>query len=488
MGSGISSPLSRPRSIFSKKQRRGAFNHESNKNKIEDRYAVDYILGRGGYSVIFHGIEKLTKKEVAIKRMKLEPGDLEKVNSVFAELDAFKRIQSHDFIVNLHSAFYLNECCYFVMDCFSGGDLRHFLRINNSLDEQTVVYILACIGSALHHLHIRGVIHRDVKPENIGLDMRGRPYLTDFGISIVSSTDNPLPLCQSSSGTLPYLAPEVLCPGNYHSYQSDFWSLGVTGYELLFGHRPFSCHCSFESIKLVLNEYGWMWDSLRSNPPAEPIDLATLHPPIDWIYPYPDPFLRLNEDGTLPDCHIILLPSHSRASFASFLEHTLVSEECHNLLTGLLDVRIPSRLGSLCHYSKFDEHECFKLHGCFPFSILQRIESPLHSRLKFKAHGPSLQIFSSFGDDDNLDEDEDKNGGDNLHVPLLESFSPEIKQKLLDLSCEDSVPPITPLNHTSPLASHAPTATAIPATTLALTSSTPPRASRTSHVEIVELL
>jgi serine/threonine protein kinase len=430
MGSGASSHL--------QNSQEGGSSDDLKKKELMERYAVDYLLGRGGYSVIFHGIEKLTKKEIAMKRMKLENGDLVKVNSVFAELDAFKRIQSHDFIVSLHSAFYQSGCCYFVMDCLSGGDLRHFLRTKHFLDEQSVVYILACIGSALHHLHSRGVIHRDVKPENIGLDLRGRPYLADFGISMVSSEDNPLPLCQSSSGTLAYLAPEVLCPGNCHSYQSDFWSLGVMGYELLFSHRPFPRHCSFESLNFVRNEYGWMWDFLRSNPSPEPVDFDALRPPIDWIPPFPDPLLRLNEDGTPPDSVTVLIPSH-RCSAGPSSEPILVSEELESLLQGLMDVRIPSRLGSMSRYSEFSDHECFVLNGCFPFSHLWRMESPL-SGFDFETHGPSIQISSSFSPYD-LEEDQ----GDS--ISLLDSFPKEIKQKLLTLSFENKIPAETNSNH-----------------------------------------
>lgn len=172
---------------------------------------------------------------------------------------------NHNFIVTLHSAFRHQSCCYLVMDCMSGGDLRHFLKINGPLNEQSVIYIVSCVGSALFHCHSRGVLHRDIKPENIGLDVLGRPYLMDFGISVVSSLENPIPLCESSSGTLPYLAPEVLSSGNCHSYQADYWSLGVMAYELLFNCRPFSRHCPLHSIQFVSNEYGRMWMELKKS-------------------------------------------------------------------------------------------------------------------------------------------------------------------------------------------------------------------------------
>jgi serine/threonine protein kinase len=405
-----------------------------------NRYTVDSILGKGFDSQVYHGIDEMTKNNVAIKRIRIlnssndeEAQGKQKrcLERIFTELAAFERINGHDFIVNLHSAFYHNHCCYFVMDCFSGGDLRLFLRTNNSLNEKSVVYLLACIGSALHHLHSRGVVHRDVKPENIGLDLRGRPYLADFGISVVSSDENPLPLCQSSSGTLAYLAPEVLCEGNCHSYQSDFWSLGVMGYELLFGKRPFPKHCTFESLKFVRNEYEWMWQYLQSNPSPKLVNFENLRRPIDWVSPYSDPSLCIKEDGTLPKCLIVPIPLHT-PSASSCTEAMSVSEECQKLLKGLMDVRIPSRLGSLSLYSEFSEHDCFFLHGYVPFSLLRGMESPLSIGFDFKSHGPSIQISSSFHGYDR-DEDDD----DFLAEAMLESFPEEIKQRLLNLSYEN---------------------------------------------------
>ncbi len=225
MGGGISSSFSSPSS-----------SHPSSK-KLFNELEIDSIIGEGGFSTVYGGRHKETKTKIAVKRINIMkylptqtqsqsqsqlPQIKEGCREILVELNAFKRIGHHDFIVTLHSAFRHNVCCYLVMDCLGGGDLRHFMRINGSLSEQSVVYIVGCIGSALHHIHERGVIHRDVKPENIGLDTLGRPYLTDFGISLVSNTNNPIPLCESSSGTLPYLAPEVLAPGNCHSYQSDY--------------------------------------------------------------------------------------------------------------------------------------------------------------------------------------------------------------------------------------------------------------------------
>ena len=344
----------------------------------EQTISIDYLLGKGGFSTVHHGKEMKTNKEIAVKRIEItkmfeaegnHEAAAQELEAIFTELNAFKRIQRHSFIVNLHSAFHLNVNCYFVMDCLHGGDLRRYLRLHGSLSEQCAVYIVGCIGSALHHIHSRGVIHRDVKPENIGLDLNGRPYLTDFGISVVSSPENPLPLCESSSGTLAYLAPEVLSPSHCHSYQSDFWSLGVMGFELFFGYRPFSRHCPTASIEFVSNQYGWMWDQLKTTDhdalkPCAVMDFETLRPP------------QLDGDGSPHSQSLVVpIPDSKYSSFAD-REMTLVSKEYKSLLRGLMDVRIPHRLGSATRFSEFSEHKCFFHHGYFP-SELDLIASPL---------------------------------------------------------------------------------------------------------------
>ena len=309
------------------------------------------------------------------------------------------------------------------MDCLGGGDLRHFLRINGALSEQSVMYIVGCIGSALHHMHERGVLHRDVKPENIGLDILGRPYLTDFGIAVVSSASNPIPICESSSGTLPYLAPEVLAPGNYHSYQADYWSLGVMGYELLFKCRPFGRRCPLLWIQFVANEYGWMWEELSkltmsSNaesilPPSSPPSSPSLFTkfdfshssPLDWRIPFPElKNLYLNEDNSFPMSLTDVIPDLET--------NRTISEECKCLLSGLLDIRIPHRLGNVSKYSEFSQHPSFSL-----LDLSSSSPSPLSTLLQ--SHVPSIPpSLPSL-----CDEDEDSSH-------CISSFSVPLQKKL----------------------------------------------------------
>jgi serine/threonine protein kinase len=451
---------------------------------------IDYLLGEGGYSQVYHGVSiSNPQQQLAIKIVNLRkflprppstpqsvantsfaspstsphqstpvvsslrlPGaggisksDLDSLKTILNELKVFQAIETVPFTVKLFSAFRYSLNCYFVMECLSGGDLRNLLRRHGPLNESTVAYLVGCIGSALHHIHERGVIHRDIKPENIGINSLGRPCLTDFGISMVATVDNPVPLNTSSSGTLPYLAPEVLGPGNCHSYQADYWSLGIMTYELLFKHRPFDRHCPLSSIHFVANEYGWMWSDLlhRSRHPfsssssvAAPgvagaaqdmlspsVNFEAISRPDDWVRPFPDCQLLLSDDG-LPPSSLIAVHEDT-VPFDNALQ---CSDEMRSLLNGLLDVRIPLRLGSLSRYcAEFEGHPCFKKYG-YDIPFLPTLDSPLsHSSFQFPqptARLSSLNLW--YAPDDDLN-------NANFVEQIMQPLNPRLRNELLHL-------------------------------------------------------
>ncbi len=166
---------------------------------------------------------------------------------LYSELKSLKVVSDHAFITKLNFAFHTTESCFMVLDLKSGADLRYYLKKKLIFEECNVAFYVACISTALNHCHLRGILHRDVKPENIILDDQGFPHLADFGVSYVQepSTGNSIDggeavVSMLASGTKQYLAPEVFTSGHVHGPESDFWSLGVVAYELLHGSRPFS--------------------------------------------------------------------------------------------------------------------------------------------------------------------------------------------------------------------------------------------------------
>jgi len=380
-------------------------------SKIHSSLLFHSPIGQGGFSIVYLGRLKKNDNYIAIKKIHIKT-TLKHSKGILAlknELNIFKKIGKHENIVKLHYAYRLDSFCYFVMDYLIGGDLRHFMLINGKLSQNSITYIISSLGSALHHLHMRGIMHRDIKPENIGFDIRGRPCLTDFGISFATDTSNPIMLSSESSGTLAYLAPEILTKTHDHSYQSDFWSLGVVAYELLYGKRPFDPHTPVNYIYFVANHYHKIWEYLHmsslsssssssssfswteqhifdhitqetSNYPHTPNSIS----PIENSYnnynnntplPFPEYHVTLNPDGSLPES--LIVPLALTRNYRDKIEPEVISEEIIELLHGLLDVRIPERLGSMTNYNKFSQHSAFKMNGYDNPKILGKVTSPI---------------------------------------------------------------------------------------------------------------
>ncbi|KAI9283202.1 kinase-like domain-containing protein [Sporodiniella umbellata] len=168
------------------------------------------------------------------------------IRYIITERILLERIHS-PMIVNLRYCFQDDDTLFLALDPME-MDLRLGLEQQMTLEEVQVRHYVACIGIALDHLQSQRIVHRDIKPENILLDAANYAHLSDFNIAVQLTPEEPV--AWSRSGTVAYMAPEMLAKKGYGS-SVDWWSLGVVAFELLFGMRPFRADTKDELIRSI---------------------------------------------------------------------------------------------------------------------------------------------------------------------------------------------------------------------------------------------
>ncbi|KAI1079948.1 kinase-like protein [Whalleya microplaca] len=205
------------------------------------------VVGRGAFGKVRIVERKDTGLSFALKYIrKDEVVRSESVRNIIRERRMLEHV-NHPFICNLRYSFQDIEYMYLVVDLMSGGDLRFHIS-RKTFTEDAVRFWIAELGCALRYIHGQGIIHRDVKPDNVLLDADGHVHLTDFN---VASDVIPGKVLSSKSGTLAYLAPEVY-GGKGYDVRADWWSLGVLFYECIYNKRPFEGNSESTLTNVIL--------------------------------------------------------------------------------------------------------------------------------------------------------------------------------------------------------------------------------------------
>lgn len=218
-------------------------------------------VGKGAFGKVRIVKHKKSKELYALKYINKEKCIRQgAVKNTFLERDMLEAIE-HPLIVNLRYSFQDDENMFMVLDLMLGGDLKFLLRKCGRMPEEWVQFYCAELIVSLDYLHKQGIVHRDIKPDNLLLDEKGHIHLTDFNVAAYLPEDREK--LNSFAGTVSYMAPEVLKRAGYRE-EVDWWSVAVVAFELLFGKRPFRASSGKEVMyKIVHSQYRFPSNSSR---------------------------------------------------------------------------------------------------------------------------------------------------------------------------------------------------------------------------------
>lgn len=243
---------------------------------IANRYEIDveHPLGRGGMAMVYPGRDLKTRRQVAVKTLRPEyQRDPESHHRFRSESRLLALVSSHPNIVSLYDFQNATNGSWMVMEYIDGPSLRDILDEEGPLDPETVMVVLDQMGKALSHIHAQGLVHLDVKPQNMLQTPDGTFKLLDFGVAQRAGMPQEK-IGGSAFGTAAYLAPEQ-ASGRVVGPATDVYALGCVIYELLTGQPPFTAEGADEKRQLI--------DAHLSERPQAP---STVRPELElpgWI-------------------------------------------------------------------------------------------------------------------------------------------------------------------------------------------------------------
>lgn len=205
---------------------------------FDGRYRIQRIIGLGGMAVVFEAEDLLMHRTVAVKMLKEGVGD--DATSVKRFINESKAVSmlSHPNIVSIYDVSVREDLKYIVMEHIRGITLKNYMSRKGKLPVREAVSFTEQILRALDHAHSKGIIHRDIKPQNIMLLKNGMIKVADFGIAKLPSAET-VAVTDKAIGTVYYISPEQ-ASGKPIDPRSDLYSVGVMLYEMVTGTLPFS--------------------------------------------------------------------------------------------------------------------------------------------------------------------------------------------------------------------------------------------------------
>ena len=205
---------------------------------IGDRYEIQEIVGIGGMSVVYKAYDRVDDRIVAVKILKDEYKANEEFRMRFKNESKAVAVLSHPNIVKVYDVSFGENLQYIVMEYVEGITLKEYIDRQKTLDIREAEHFVIQILRALQHAHDKGIVHRDIKPQNIILLPNANIKVTDFGIARFNHMESKNVDETSAIGSVHYVSPEQ-AKGEYTDGRSDIYSVGVVLYEMLTGKVPF---------------------------------------------------------------------------------------------------------------------------------------------------------------------------------------------------------------------------------------------------------
>jgi len=205
--------------------------------KLDGRYHIQEVLGVGGMAVVYKAYDSLDDREVAVKILKEEFLSNEDFRRRFKNESKAIAVLNHPNIVKVYDVSFGDRLQYIVMELVDGISLKEYIESQYTIKWRDALHFTEQILYALEHAHNKGIIHRDIKPQNIMLLNDGSIKVTDFGIARFSRNEHRT-ITDKAIGSVHYISPEQ-ARGEFTDDKADIYSVGIMLYEMLTGALPF---------------------------------------------------------------------------------------------------------------------------------------------------------------------------------------------------------------------------------------------------------